>query len=437
MNEYPNNVKHRLTTIITQMSNSPSLYVKNPKSDFTRKRKLPFETIMHFLLSMGGNSIYKELLETQGYDANIATTSAFIQQRDKILPFAFEFLFREFTDTITPPQKYRGYRLFAADGSDLHTATNPDDQDTYFQHNPGEKGYNLLHLNALYDLCNRLYIDAHIQPRRSFNEHKALTNMVDRSDIRGKVIVIADRGYESYNNLAHIEKKGWSYLIRVKDLGSSGIMSGLNMPTCGEFDVHVKRILTRKQTNEVKANPDIYRFLPSNANFDFLDLRTDSFYPIDFRAVRFKIADGCYETVITNLDETDFPPLELKMLYAKRWGIETSFRELKYAVGLINFHAKKREYIVQEIFARLTMYNFAEMITSYVVIQHTDTKHAYQVNFTVAIHICRHFLRCLGDVLLPDVEALIRKNILPIRPNRMGKRNIRCKTAVSFIYRVA
>lgn len=387
MNEYPSNIKQRLTTIITQMSDSPSLYVKNPQSDFTRKRKLPFETMMHFLLSMGGNSIYKELLETQGYDANTATTSAFIQQRDKILPFAFEFLFRELTDTITQPQKYRGYRLFAVDGSDLHTATNPDDHDTYFQSNPDEKGYNLLHLNALYDLCNRLYMDAYIQPRRSLNEHKALTNMVDRSNIHDKVIVIGDRGYESYNNFAHIEKKGWNYLIRVKDLGSNGILSGLNMPTCGEFDVRIERILTRKQTNEVKANPDIFRFLSSNMNFDFLELHTKALYPIAFRIVRFKLTDDCYETVITNLDETDFPPSELKTLYAKRWGIETSFRELKYAVGLVNFHAKKREYIVQEIFARLTMYNFAEMITSHVVIQHTDTKHTYQVNFIVVIHI--------------------------------------------------
>ncbi len=415
MNKFPNNVKQRLMTIITQMSESLSLYVKNPQSDFTRKRKLPFDTTMQFVLSMGGNTIYKELLETQGYDANTAATSAFIQQRDKILPFAFEYLFREFTDTLTQPQKYRVYRLFAVDGSDLHTATNPNDADTYLQNNRGEKGYNLLHLNALYDLCNRLYMDVHIQPCRNLNEHKALTNMVDRSNIHDKVIVIGDRGYESYNNFAHIEKKGWNYLIRVKDLGSSGILSGPNMPTCGEFDVRIERFLTRKQTNEVKANPDIYRFLPSNVNFDFLELHSKALYPIAFRVVRFKLADDCYETVITNLDETDFPPSELKTLYAKRWGIETSFRELKYAVGLVNFHAKKRAYIVQEIFARLTMYNFAEMITSHVVIQQKDTKHAYQVNFTVAIHICRRFLRCLGDVLLPDVESFIRKNILPIR----------------------
>ena len=37
-----------------------------------------------------------------------------------------------------------------------------------------------------------------------------------------------------------------------------------------------------------------------------------------------------YQTIITNLDSVSFPPDELKKLYAMRWGIETSFRDLKY-----------------------------------------------------------------------------------------------------------
>jgi len=417
------------------MSESPAAFVKNPEKDFTRKRKLPFETVIQLLLSMGGNSIYKELLEANGYDANTATTSAFIQQRDKILPNAFEFLFHEFTNTMTDPKTYKEYRLIAVDGSDLHLSTDPNNPETYFQNKPEEKGYNLLHLNALYDLCNRIYIDAHVQTRRNANEHKSLTKMVDRSPISDKVILLADRGFENYNNFAHIERKGWNYLIRVKDLGSNGILSGLNLPSDGEFDICIQRILTRKHTKEIMSHPNIYKFLPTTSLFDFLDANT--FYPISFRVVRFKIADDSYETLITNLDKTDFPPSELKMLYSKRWGIETSFRELKYAVGLINFHAKKQEYIVQEIFARLTMYNFAEMITSHVVIQQMDSKLVYQVNFTIAIHICRYFLRCSDNVILPDVEALIHKNILPVRPNRTDKRKNRCKTAVSFTYRVA
>jgi len=437
MNDYPNTIKERLSSLISELSVSSWLFVKNPGKDFTRNRKLPFETVVHLLISMGGNSIYKELLESQGYDVNTATSSAFVQQRDKILPGAFEFLLHEFTESYTDIKNYRGYRLLAADGSDLHIATNPNDPDSFHQNNPGEKGYNLLHLNAMYDLCNRLYVDSLIQPKRCLNESKALVDMVKRSHIKDNVIVIADRGYESYNNFAHIEEKGWKYLIRVKDLGSNGILSALPLPSDGEFDICFQLILTRKQTKEVKARPDIYRYIAHSSPFDFLDIHENKFYPMSFRVVRFKITDDSYETVITNLDDSDFSPDELKELYRMRWGIETSFRDLKYAVGLTAFHSKKREHIAQEVFARIIMYNFAEMITSHVVISQADTRHAYQVNFTVAIHICRHFLRLSSNAPPPDVEALIQKNILPIRPGRKDKRKIRYKTAASFLYRVA
>ena len=135
-----------------------------------------------------------------------------------------------------------------------------------------------------------------------------------------------------------------------------------------------------------------------------------------FRVARIKIADDTYETLITNLDQHDFPPEELKEIYRMIWVIEMSFRELKYAVGLINFHSKKREHIIQEIFTRVIMYNFAEMITSHVVISKSSTKRVYQVNFTVAIHICRQFMRsCFwSNAPLPDVQAMIGKNILPV-----------------------
>lgn len=77
------------------------LHVKNPGKDFTHDRKFPFETVVKLLTSMGGNSNYKELLESQGYDVTTATSSAFAQQRDKILPYAFEFLLHEFTKPCT------------------------------------------------------------------------------------------------------------------------------------------------------------------------------------------------------------------------------------------------------------------------------------------------------------------------------------------------
>ncbi|WP_308635867.1 hypothetical protein [Paenibacillus silvisoli] len=46
MNEYANSLKQKLTSLIREMSAAPASYVKNPEKDFTRKKKLPFETVM-------------------------------------------------------------------------------------------------------------------------------------------------------------------------------------------------------------------------------------------------------------------------------------------------------------------------------------------------------------------------------------------------------
>lgn len=56
MNEYS---KIRLSSVISEMSSRPEPYVKNAGKDFTRNRKLPFETVVYLLITMGGNSIYK------------------------------------------------------------------------------------------------------------------------------------------------------------------------------------------------------------------------------------------------------------------------------------------------------------------------------------------------------------------------------------------
>jgi hypothetical protein len=430
-------IKKRLMSIIREMACDPGLFVKNPGKDFTRKRKLGFADMLTMLLGMGGGSLQTELLVGKGYAADTATASAFIQQREKILTFALEYILHEFAPKPSEMKRHKGYRLLAVDGSDLHTTANPKEADNFFQGHPGEKGYNLLHLNALYDLCNAMYIDALLQSRRAANEHKALTVIVDRACIHDKAILIADRGYESYNNLAHIERKGWNYLIRIKDVSSTGILAGLNLPKSGEFDVDIQRILTRRQTKEVKARPELYRFLPSNSTFDLLDPHDSTLYPISFRIVRFKLAGDTYETVITNLGRDAFPSLELKKLYHMRWGVETAFRALKYAVGLVSFHSKRAEYISQEVFAALIMYNFAQWIASHATIRPKDTRYDYQINFSFAIRICKRLFLCRDPVHPPDVEALILANTLPVRNGRCFPRKVRFRQAVSFCYRIA
>lgn len=418
------------------MATNPSLFAQNPAKDFTRKRKLDFETLLLLLLGMGGGSLQAELLEYTGYAANTATSSAFIQQRAKVLPIALEYILHQFTLPCTQIKRFQGYRLLAVDGSDLLTLANPSEPENFFLSNPDSKGYNLLHLNALYDLCNGLYVDALLQSRRNVHEHQALTAMVDRSSIADDVIIIGDRGYESYNNLAHIARKGWKYLFRIKDISKGGILSGLALPDTNEFDVDIHRVLTRKQTNAVKQNPALYRFLPSNSTFDFLDLHENPFYPVDFRVVRFKITDDTYEAIVTNLDRDAFPSDTLMQLYNLRWGIETAFRSLKYTVGLLAFHSKKAAFITQEVFAALIMYNFCQMIASLAVIAKKDSRYFYQINFSLAVRICTAFFRS-RDPTPPEVEALLLAHLLPIRKGRSFPRDKHSSRSFGFNYRIA
>ncbi|MGL5417035.1 MAG: IS4 family transposase [Clostridium sp.] len=436
MKNFSDLVKKKLKNLLKDMSNANEDFVKNPSKDFVRNRKLTFEKTMTLILSMGGGSIKKELLDFSGYDIETPTTSAFIQQRNKILPSAFEHLFKEFTSSFDKHKLFKGYRLLAADGSIINIDHNKDDEMTYTKNSSG-KGYNSLHLNGLFDLTNKLYVDAFIQTMSQKNEHLALTDMIDKSSLSEKVIIIADRGYESYNALAHIEEKNWNYLFRIKDITSKGMASSFDLPQSGAFDKTIKIKITRRQTNEIKENPRLYKFLPKNSKFDYLELKSPKFYEMSFRVIRFKISEDTYETVITNLDSNEFSPSDLKELYHMRWGIETAFRELKYAIGMVNFHSKKVDFIKQEIFAKITMYNFCEMITMNVIISQTQRKHEYQVNFTTAIHICRYFFKYSNKRNLLPVELLIQQNILPVRKGRQDPRKLRPQSSVSFIYRVA
>lgn len=79
MTNYHKVVKEILDTIINKMASYPEHFVKKPGKDFTRQRKLNFESLLRIMLSMGGKSIYSELLEYYNFDAD----TAFVQQRSK------------------------------------------------------------------------------------------------------------------------------------------------------------------------------------------------------------------------------------------------------------------------------------------------------------------------------------------------------------------
>ena len=408
--KYAQKLKKSLLSEIDNLNFCRGDFYHTPNKDFTRHRKVTFDAILKAVLSFEGKSLTNELYDIFGFNAETLSASAFVQQRSKIKSEAFYKLFKKFTDTNSPVKLFQGYRLIAVDGSDINTPKNKDDVESIQRNHSAE--YNIYHLNVLYDLLTNTYIDALVQKRSKFDEHSALMDMLYRFNSICSAIFIADRGYECYNNMLQIQELNHKFLFRIKDLHSSGILNRFNLPD-GEFDISLDIDCSHRKIDKTKINN----------------------YVLHIRIVRIRISNDSYEVIATNLSSDAFPASALKELYHKRWGVETSFRQLKYTVGLLAFHSKKAEHIIQEIFARLTLYNFSELITFHLVVQKANRKHIYKINFSIAVNACRKLL--LERYALNDVEAVISKNLVPYRPGRSSPRKLRNIPPVSFCYRIA
>ena len=102
MSNYINQVSDSLKNHISESANNPCLFLRNPNVDFSRKRKIDFKTFIGIMMNSGGATMSKELLDFFDFNKNTPSVSAFTQQRSKVLPEAFEYLFKSFTDDNLP-----------------------------------------------------------------------------------------------------------------------------------------------------------------------------------------------------------------------------------------------------------------------------------------------------------------------------------------------
>ena len=432
-------IKRKLIAVLDDLARHPEDHVKDPGKDMTRKRILSLKDIMEALIGMEGNSLAKETYNFCKDHSVSFTPSAFVQARAKVLPEAFRQALLMFNDScrMYNTQLYRGYRLIAVDGTKICTFLDPE-SDTYFRQT-GCKGYNQIHVSTLYDVLNDYYLDAIVKSVNDYNEPHECFEMFERVDCGTKAILLADRGYGSNNLFMHCFRHGLDFVIRVKDSFYTEF-KGYESDTWDKWlDNEYRTTLTKKDRKDYADGKAKYvcpfhmsRRKKRNKNWDF-----ESPSRMRIRFLRFRLSDGHYETIATSLSETEFSEEDIRYLYKMRWGVEVSYKSLKYALGLSAFHSKKYESIVQEVFAKLIAYNYCMRILSAVsTLLDTNCKYDYQLNITVSFFLCMDYLRCVQHKP-PDILSMISKYTLPIRPNRLYKRNKGPQSFRSFIYRIS
>lgn len=416
-------IKAAFSDAVNHVASNISRYVINPDKDLTRNRKIGAANLISFMVSCWASSTKLELLDFFGLAPIAPSASAFNQQRAKLKPDALEAVFHQFNSSVLSMEKTTDYRFLTADGSTFTFFSKPSfsTPEYFVSEGHSAKGFYSMHLNALYDLHKHTYTDALIQPIHQKDEFRAFCDMVDRHALLPDTrdVLIGDRGYCSYNNMAHIMEKNQYFLFRTKGIHSKGLVGNFDFPDTDSFDILVNVTLVRSHKKTIPIKEGFYkRFVDADASFDYVAYGSLDTYDLSFRIIRFPISNDSYECAVTNLPPAEFPVERIKLLYYARWGIESSFRKLKYTIGLSNFHAYKPDYIKQEIWAKLITYNMTETLINHTIIKKGKTKHEYKVNFSMAAHICRVFLRLTAEKDPIDVMSLLCRELIPIRNER-------------------
>ena len=208
-----------------------------------------------------------------------------------------------------------------------------------------------------------------------------------------------------------------------------------------EFDETITITLTRESTILTKCNPKYAILSSRKICYDFFKDNNENDFDITLRIVRFKLEDSkddnSYECLITNLTKEEMSVPDLKEIYRLRWGLETGFMHLKYAIGLNRFHAKKLNEITKEVWMRIINYNLDSLIITQIAESKKNkgskkNKYDYIVCFSQAAYIIRDAYNTKAE---KDLEIKIAAMVIPVKSDRHFDRNVRPHSYQTFCYR--
>ena len=434
-------------------------YTKN-SSDFTRKRKLDAKTLIKTMLNMEGQSLNTELIRAFPKLEDRSTSSAYIQQKAKLSPKLFRSLLLEFNKTKTNRKLLDNkYMVFAIDGSDFNMPYHKDSKYVVKASNgrPCKNGTPIkpfcqLHANILFNIMDRTYEDVDIQARAKTDDRESSVKTLKELHINHPYIVIMDRGYESFNVFENCNRlENCNYVVRVKS-GPTAIKEIASLPN-KECDVDITFKVTtsinyykKNKDKEIihtvnrpkKHNKPLDSLKKPITKWDFGDYEEIACRVCKFRINNPETGKEQWEVLVTNLNRFEFPLARMKELYHMRWDIETSFRELKYALGATQFHSRKDDFVEMELYAHLIMFNVvSRCINEIKVPQPSYKKYDYKISFKESVTLVRKYFRLYNREPLDKLFIELLSYTNAIVPGRTDKRNIKKKSAVWFVYRVA
>jgi hypothetical protein len=377
---------------------------KHPQ-DFTRRRKMPFFNIMTFMINQIKCSTQTALDRYFfGKDGGATQMSqqAFSKARDNIRWEACREIFDKSVSSVYEGafSTWNGYRVLAIDGSKIQLPSDPKLKATFGTAGRGDSSPTA-QSSTLYDVLNGIFIDAIIVPMSTGERKIAKMHIQKLATIPsfGKELLLADRGYPSFEMIQLFESTGVSYCMRLKS----------------------------------KFRLDIDR-LPLGDHQYTLTVEGKS---VQVRIVKFELPKGDIETLITNITDKRMGVNAFRKLYFMRWSIEVKYGDMKHKLEVENFSGRTETAIRQDYYITAFLSNMISIAAAEAqpVIdaarEDKDNKYDYNVNVNYAVGVFKdHFIMALAEpkkakriAAINYMLFMLSKHVTPVKSGRSVPRN--------------
>lgn len=402
-----------------------NLRCRKQEKDFSRKRKLKPKDLILYTLNNRGKTTKMELYDfIQEYNIENVSAPALLKQREKLNEEFFkelnkESLMRFYGEFPQEVKTYKGYVLGAIDGSDCEVPNTKETRDRYKSINSEDKErIARIKLSNCYDVINGYVLDTEIAEYKHWEMDLAKKNIKNTSYISEyfPIIYVMDRGYFSLATMYHFINEEVNFIIRLnKNFLKPEQMAMKSNDEVVEVKYQYDRIRNYKDKDD-----EFYNYY-ENGN------------TISLRFVNIELSTGEIETIMTNISSDKLSSEDINKIYQLRWGIETSYHELKESMQVTNISSSKDTIIKQEIYSQMAVYNIVRSIANDLntQINQEEFKHPMKVNFNMAVGFVKRFLikilieenekkrNELSEVLFNN----ILKNLIPIRKGRKYSRD--------------
>jgi hypothetical protein len=396
--------------------------------DFTRQRQLTFPRLMLFVLQQTLKSIQSHLHEfldelAQGEIFEPLTSGAVTHARAKLKESAFTELNRECVlPTVYGPehpiQRWRGHRLIGVDGSLVRLPESEELGQTFGwkeasnQHGSTGTRYPEARLSVVYDLLNRIGLDARLEPSTVGEVALALQQL---EHLQPGDAEVNDRGFTGYLYLASVSQRGRHFIGRC---------------STGSF-LAAQEMFRLNKANQSK---EVWLFPPPDQKAQCQRLGL----PLKMRVrfVSLRLPSGELEVLATSLlEEERYPTEEFLTVYHWRWEHETFHLMLKGRLELENFSGRTVEAIQQDIQAAVLLANLESVLSepTQATLREESTPQTQprQVNRSNSYHALKDQVLDLlyRDIPVPLVLSKLMKlfkgSPVAVRPNRKVPRRRR------------